>query len=155
MLIFGVGGAISVYGGILHVRAPHPMTDPRVNYIVIAIAAAIEGVSWTFAVKGFYREKGTRSPWQQVRASKDPTTFAVLFEDSAALIGLGIAAGGIYLSERLDQPVYDGVASILIGLLLCAVATVLLRETKNLLIGEAALPSVIDAIRRRTAEIPM
>jgi cation diffusion facilitator family transporter len=149
VLIFGVGGGISIYEGILHVIDPRPAANPTMNYIVIGIAAAFEGISWTFAITGVLRLRGQgRSAWQTVRSSKDPTMVAVVFEDTAALLGLAVAAAGIYLSERLKMPVFDGVASITIGVLLCVVSLVLLRESKDLLVGEAASPAVLATIRR-------
>ncbi|MEZ5317834.1 MAG: cation diffusion facilitator family transporter [Vicinamibacterales bacterium] len=154
MLVFGVGGGISIYEGILHVLRPEPMTHVVANYVVIALAAGFEGASWAVALKGFRRVQAGRSAWQTVRSSKDPTTFAVLFEDSAALIGLAVAAAGIFLADHLRMPVLDGAASIVIGVLLCAVATVLLRETKALLVGEAASPRVIRDVLEAAAADP-
>jgi divalent metal cation (Fe/Co/Zn/Cd) transporter len=96
----------------------------------------------------FRRVKGSRSVWSAIATSKDPTTFVVLLEDSAALIGLSIAAAGIFLAGRFGEPRIDGVASILIGITLCAVALILLRETRGLLLGEAVEPQMLESIRR-------
>lgn len=154
VLIFGIGGGVSIYEGILHVLSPATLREANANYIVIGIAVLAEGSSWLLAMKSFLRAKGRRTTWQAVHTSKDPTTFAVLFEDSAALIGLAVAALGIFLSEHFGMRRLDGAASIAIGLLLFGVAVVLLRESKGLLIGEAAAPAVVDAIRSTAQDDP-
>ncbi|MGE3277660.1 MAG: cation diffusion facilitator family transporter [Vicinamibacterales bacterium] len=151
VLIFGLGGGVSIYEGILHVLEPAPVTDARLNYIVIALAVVFEGIAGGIALKGFLKTKGRESIWATIRSSKDPSSFAVLFEDGAAIAGLLVAAAGIFLSERLEMPELDGAASIVIGVLLCTVATLLLRESKGLLLGEAVKPDVSRAIRA-TAE---
>lgn len=151
VLIFGIGGGVSIYEGILHVLEPAPVSDARLSYIVIALAVVFEAIAWAIALKGFLKTKGSESMWGAIRGSKDPSTFAVLFEDTAAIAGLLVAAAGIYFAERLDMPELDGVASIIIGVTLCVVATLLLRESKGLLLGEAAKPEVARAIRT-TAE---
>jgi cation diffusion facilitator family transporter len=154
VLIFGLGGGVSIYEGILHILEPKAVTDPTINYIVIGLAALFEGIAATIALKGFLAVKGSASAWQTIRTSKDPTTFAVLFEDSAALAGLAVAGLGIFLAHELDMPTLDGVASVVIGLLLCGAATLLLRESKGLLLGEAASPDVVAAVERVVAGDP-
>ncbi|SRR5690606_2901367 len=148
VLIFGVGGGISIYEGILHVLHPTEMGDPTISYIVLGIAVVFEGVVWWVAFKEFRAQARGRGMWQEIKASKDPTTFAVLFEDTAALLGLLFALVGIYLAHRLNMPVLDGVASICIGLLLCVVASLLIIEAKGLLLGESVDPEV-----RRSVEV--
>jgi cation diffusion facilitator family transporter len=148
VLIFAIGAGVSAYEGIMHVLAPEPMETPVVNYIVLAISAVFEGISWTIALREFNQEKGELGYFEAIRKSKDPTTYTVLVEDSVALIGLVMAFLGILAAQLLDDPRLDGVASIAIGLLLGAVAIFLARESKNLLIGEPALPEVREAILR-------
>ena len=114
---------------------------------MLGVAFLLEGASWTVAVRDFARAKGDAGWWQAIRRSKDPTTFTVLFEDSAALAGLAIAALGVWASHAFDRPQLDGLASIAIGGLLGAVATLLAREAKGLLIGEAASPEIVATIR--------
>lgn len=138
LLIFMVGAGVSIYEGISHIANPHPIEDAYLSYIVLGVAAVFEGSSWVYALRKFKGSKPYRDLPQMVIRSKDPPTFIVLLEDSAALIGLTIAAAGIYFSIALNQPWIDGAASILIGIMLGLVATLLAHETKGLLIGEAA-----------------
>lgn len=147
ILIFAVGAGVSIYEGIAHVRAPGVIEDPTINYIVLAIAFALEGTSWAIAVREFNSSRGTQTWWQAIHRSKDPPGFIVLFEDSAALVGLVIAALGVWASGHFNDARLDGVASIAIGLVLAAVAVLLARESKGLLIGEAADPALIAALR--------
>ncbi|MBF7013904.1 cation diffusion facilitator family transporter [Novosphingobium resinovorum] len=147
ILIFAGGAGISIYEGVLHIRDPHPIADPTLSYIVLGIAFLMEGASWAIAAKEFNAGRAGQSWWQAVRRSKDPPGFIVLFEDSAALIGLVIAALGIWASGYFADPRLDGAASVLIGLVLAAVAVVLARESKGLLIGEAADPALIAGLR--------
>lgn len=147
LLIFALGAGISIYEGVVHIRHPEAITKPIINFIVLGLAFIFEGVSWFVAWRGFQRVRGDGSFWHVIRNSKDPTSFMVLFEDSAALIGIVIAAVGTALAVELDAPWIDGTASILIGLVLAAVAIVLARESKNLLIGERADPELQKAIR--------
>jgi cation diffusion facilitator family transporter len=144
--VFALGAGVSIYEGILHIRHPEPITRPAVNYVVLALALVFEGASWRVAFKEFRGEKGEQSFLEAARQSKDPTTFMVLFEDSAAVLGLLIALAGTVAAQLLDRPVLDGVASIAIGILLALVAAFLGRESKGLLIGEPAQPEVTDAI---------
>jgi cation diffusion facilitator family transporter len=147
ILIFAIGAGISVYQGWIHIHDPEPLRDPTINYIVLAVAFLLEGTSWAIAVREFDAGRGELGWWQAVRRSKDPAGFIVLFEDSAALAGLIIAAVGIWLSHATGDARIDGIASIAIGLILAAVAILLAREAKELLIGEAADPALIAAIR--------
>ena len=148
ILIFAIGAGISVYQGWIHIHDPEPLRDPTINYVVLAVAFLLEGTSWAIAVREFDAGRGELGWWQAVRRSKDPAGFIVLFEDSAALAGLIIAAVGIWLSHATGDARIDGGASIAIGLILAAVAILLAREAKELLIGEAADPALIDTIRR-------
>src|SRR5207245_10779865 len=142
ILIFALGAGVSLYQGIRHLVAPVPISSPIVNYVVLGLALVLESGSWGVAIKEFRSTKGKRGYFEAVRQSKDPTMFMVLFEDTAALIGVIIAVVGIAASETFDRPVLDGAASIGIGLLLGVVAMFLAREAKGLLIGEPAASEV-------------
>ncbi len=154
ILIFAVGACISIYEGVRHIQHPEPLSSPTINYVVLAISFLLEGTSWTLAVREFSESKGSEGWWRAIRRSKDPAGFIVLFEDSAALAGLVIAGIGIWASHAFDDPRIDGVASILIGLILGLVAILLARESKGLLIGERADPRVIETIRHIVAAHP-
>ena len=147
LLIFAVGAGVSIYEGIKHVQHPEPMSDPLVNYAVYAISAVFEGISWWFGWSAFKRVRGQRTILSAVHASKDPPSFMVLFEDSAALIGLAIAAIATALSVHFREPWIDGAGSICIGAVLALVAVLLARESKDLLIGERARPELSRSIR--------
>ena len=146
ILIFAVGSGISIYEGILHVVYPVPVERPIINYIVLGLAMIFEGWAWWMALKEFRRLKGNTGYFKAVKEGKDPTVFVVLFEDSAALLGLAVAALGLALGQITGLAVFDGIASILIGCILGGTAVWLAYETKGLLIGEAASPEVVDAI---------
>jgi len=146
LLVFALGAGISIYEGIAHVRHPEPMSNPLVNYIVLGISLLFEGGTWWVALREFRRHKGDLGYFEAFRRSKDPTTFTVLFEDTAAMLGLLIALAGIGAAHALQMPVLDGVASIAIGVVLAISSLLLARETKGLLLGEAAHPHVRDAI---------
>jgi len=152
ILIFGLGAGISFYEGIVNIREPHPITSPLVNFAVLAAAALFELAAWTVAFREFRRVKGAAGYLDAVRRSKDPTVFTVLFEDTAAMLGLAVAAVGIALAVYLDRPWLDGAASIGIGLVLAITAGLLAYECKGLLIGEAADPKVVAGIRRIIGE---
>nr|WP_321457092.1 cation diffusion facilitator family transporter [uncultured Cohaesibacter sp.] len=138
LLIFAVGAGLSLYEGIEKVLHPEPIGDPTINFVVLGLAFCFEGWAWLVALREFRSTKGKRSYIQAVADSKDPTVFTVLFEDSAAMLGLIVAAVGIALSHYLQIPWMDGAASIVIGLILGMTAVLLAFETKSLLIGEAA-----------------
>jgi len=148
VLIFGLGGGVSMYEGVQHIRHPEPMRDPMWNYIVLGMAAVFEGSSFAIALREFFKSTGNQPFWNALHRSKDPTTYTVLAEDSAALAGLLIAAIGIYLSHRFDMPVLDGAASVVIGVLLAGVAVLLIRQSRGLLIGEGVRPETARDIRR-------
>jgi cation diffusion facilitator family transporter len=147
VLIFGLGGGVSFYEGVQHIRNPEPMRDPLWNYIVLGAAAVFEGASFAIALRQFQKEAGDTPFWEALHRSKDPTNYTVLAEDAAALIGLAVAAVGIALSHRLATPELDGVASLVIGVLLAGVAVLLIRESHGLLIGEGIRPETAQAIR--------
>ena len=146
LLMFMIGAGVTFYEGIQHIRNPHEIVDARISYIVLACAAIFEGVSWLIALREFSKSKGSLDYYEAMRQSKDPPTFIVLFEDSAALLGLLIAFIGTFASTQLGMPVLDGVASIGISILLAGTALVLAKESKGLLMGEPANRETRDAI---------
>ena len=148
ILIFAVGAGVALYEGIHHVLSPSPIENPHVNYIVLVLAMVFEGAAWLFAFREFSKVKGHFGYIEAVQRGKDPSMFVVLFEDSAAMLGLLIALLGVSLSQITGNAVYDGVASILIGLILAGTAVWLAIETKGLLIGEGANLEVVNSIRK-------
>lgn len=147
VLIFGIGGGISAYEGVLHILDPEPLRDPFWNYVVLAAAAVFETASLVVGVREFLRENAGQPFWGGLHASKNPLTYTVIAEDSAAVIGLLLAAAGIWSSHRFDMPELEGGASVLIGLLLAGVAVVLILESRGLLIGEGIRPASAAEIR--------
>jgi cation diffusion facilitator family transporter len=154
ILIFAIGAGVSVYEGYLHIVEPEELTDPTINYVVIAVSFALEGSSWWIARREFRESKGDLGWWEAVHQSKDPAGFIVLFEDSAALAGLVIAAVGVWASHAFGDPRIDGYASIAIGGVLGIVAVLLAREAKGLLIGERADPEVSARVREAVEAHP-
>lgn len=148
LLIFALGAGVSVYEGIAHIRHPEPISHPAINYIVLTLAFVFEGASWVVSWRQFKAAKGALGYYEAVRRSKDPPSFMVFFEDSAALAGILIAGLGTFAAAQLRQPLYDGLASILIGVVLGAIALLLARESKSLLIGEHADTELGDSILR-------
>lgn len=153
IMIFGVGAGISIYEGIHSLQDPHVISNPMINYIVLGLAMIFEGFAWFFAWKEFKRTKGNISYYKAVRRQKDPVTFVVLFEDSAAMLGLIVAFLGVYLAQVTAMPFFDGIASIIIGLILGGTAIWLAHETKGLLIGESADIEIVNGIRSMTDEV--
>lgn len=144
--VFSLGGGLSIYHGISALRHPEPLEDPMWNYVVLGVSACFEGYSWNVSRKALNkRRKAGASLWQTVHASKDASVFTVFIEDTAALLGLAIAAAGILLGHMFDNPYFDPAASVLIGLLLVGAAFALARETGALLVGEGI---GTDATRR-------
>ncbi|QND67505.1 cation transporter [Mesorhizobium loti] len=142
LLVFALGAGVSFYEGVVHVMAPEPVANAEVTYIVLGLAFLFEGSSWWVALKEFRKQKGKEGWLQAVQSSKDPSVYTVLFEDSAALLGLIVAFAGILAAELLKMPQLDGAASIGIALILGATAIFLARESKSLLLGEPASPEV-------------
>jgi len=147
ILIFALGGGISIYQGIQHVQHPEPIANALVNYIVLGLALVFEGAAWYFAFREFSRVKGRWGYLEAIQRAKDPSIFVVLFEDSAAMLGLLVAFVGVWLSQTTGILIFDGIASIIIGLILLGTSVWLAYETKGLLIGESANQSVIRGIR--------
>jgi cation diffusion facilitator family transporter len=147
ILIFAVGGGVSLYEGIERLRHPVPVENPGWAYGVLTVAMLFEGYAWSVAYREFRQERAGRTWLRALRASKDPTTFTVLFEDSAAMLGLVVAFFGVYLGDALGNPYFDGAASVVIGVILAAVAVFLAVESKGLLIGEAVDPVVLESVQ--------
>lgn len=148
ILIFAVGAGVSIYGGVQHILDPKPIQNPSINYLVLALAMVFEGAAWYFAFREFSRAKGKWGYIEAVQRGKDPSLFVVLFEDSAAMLGLIVAGLGIFLSQITGILYFDGIASIIIGLILGGTAIWLAYETKGLLIGESANKAVVEEIRK-------
>jgi cation diffusion facilitator family transporter len=151
LLVFALGACVSIAQGIRHALHPEPIENVNVTYVVLGLSFLFDGASWLITLRSLKSKKGYAALLDEIHESKDPPSFIVLFEDSAALIGLALAFIGIYLSQRLELPVLDGVASIAIGLVLALAALALARETKGLLIGEPATQGIIDSIVKLAA----
>ena len=147
ILIFAVGAGVSIYEGIHHILQPAELQNPLVNYIVLGLAIVFEGAAWLFALKAFRKSKGQMGYIEAVQRGKDPSMFVVVFEDSAAILGLIIALAGISLAQWTGNMVFDGIASVIIGMILGFTAVWLAYETKGLLIGESANRRVRRGIR--------
>jgi cation diffusion facilitator family transporter len=154
IVLFGLGGGMSLYEGITHIIDPVPLRDPGWNFLVLGIAFVLEGSSLTIAARRIAREAKASSFWHAVHDSKDPSVVTVLLEDAAAIAGLTTAGIGILLADRLADPRIDGVASVIIGLILAAVAVYLAYECRGLLIGERADPRLIDRLRSLVLDDP-
>ena len=152
ILIFAVGSGVSLYEGIIHIMHPKPISNPMVNYVVLGLAMVFEGVAWFYALKEFTRVKGKRGYIEAVKRSKDPTLFVVLFEDSAAMLGLVVAFLGVWMSQYTGILIFDGLASVIIGVILGGTALWLAYETKGLLIGESADEEIVETIRQLVVE---
>jgi cation diffusion facilitator family transporter len=155
--IFGIGGGMSVYEGISHIRHVAPgaeLGDPLAAYIVLGISLIVEGGSFTVAVRQFLQAKGEAGAWQYIRQAKDPSLYTVVLEDSAAMLGLVFAFLGIFLGHLFQNAYLDGAASIAIGLLLMSVAGILVSRTKGLLLGEGVNPRELAEMKRRVESDP-
>jgi cation diffusion facilitator family transporter len=147
ILIFAVGGGMSIVTGLSHIASGRAAEHTGWNYAVLAIAMVFEGISWYFGFHAFRSERRGRGIVETIHVSKNPATFTVLLEDTAALLGLVFAAGGIFLSEQLGAPWIDGASSVAIGVLLCLVSFVMVFESKGLLVGEGMDKATIDRLR--------
>lgn len=154
LLLFALGACVSAWEGVERLIAPSPIERADLVYVVLGLSALFEGTSWWVSLRAFRRAKGGIGWWDAIRRSKDPPAFLVLFEDSAALIGIAIAAAGTFASDRWGWTRADGVASILIGVVLASTATILARETMDLLIGERADPAIARSIVALAAAEP-
>lgn len=147
LLIFSLGGAVSVYQGIHHIIEPEPMENAWVNLAVLGASAVFEGLSFRVAWREMRSRYPTLAPFAAMRASKDPGVFAVMLEDLAALVGIAIAFAGVSLAVVLENSLYDGIASLAIGMVLILAALFLSRETLSLLTGESASREVLGKAR--------
>lgn len=154
ILIFSVGGGISIYEGVHKLDHPEPLSNPLINYLVLGFAILFESGSTYVAYREFKKTKGTRGYVEALRSSKDPALYTVLLEDLAALLGLVIALIGIALAQLLDMPALDAVTSIVIGAVLIATAGFLCFESKALLIGESATDEIVQGIRAIIGRMP-
>ena len=154
IMIFTVGAGVSIYKGVHHILHPVPIVNPTINYIVLGSALVFEGAAWYFAFTEFTKAKGKWGYFQAVQRGKDPSMFVVLFEDSAAMLGIIVAFLGILLSQITGNPHYDGIASIIIGLILAGTAAWLAYEIKGLLIGESARPEIVKGIKEIAKSYP-
>ena len=148
VVLFTAGGTFAIWEGIEKLRHPHPVQDPIVNYVILAVAIVLEAGSFAVAIKEFRKVAGDRHWWSAITEAKDPVLFTVLFEDSAAMVGLVVALVGLIAAETLGIPALDGAASIVIGLVLIGASILLARETMSLIVGEAAATEVLDDVER-------
>ncbi len=146
VLIFALGGALSIFQGIAHIREPELMKDPTWNYVVLVLSLIFEGTSLFIAVKEFNKTRNGMGWWDAIINSKDPSSFLVVFEDGAAVAGLIIVMILMGLSHSLQIPELDGLASVLVGCLLVFVSFILARESRSLLMGEGIAPETRQRI---------
>ncbi len=154
IFIFALGAGISIYEGVEALHHPVAVKNPAVNYVVLCLAIVFEGFAWAFAFREFNKSRGERGYFEAVTKGKDPTLFVVLFEDSAAMLGLLVALAGIAAAQVTGNLYFDGLASIAIGVILGCTAVWLAYETKGLLIGESANRQVVDGIRHLARDLP-
>jgi cation diffusion facilitator family transporter len=146
ILVFSLGGGMSVYEGISHIQHPEELKDPFWNYIVLVASMCFEGASLIYAVREFNKGRGKLGFWKEVGMSKDPALFAVIYEESAAIAGLLIALTGVFLGHYFNNPLFDALASMLIGVVLIIVAITMVKESKGLLVGESADRAIVTGI---------
>lgn len=146
ILIFGLGGGLSIYQGITHIIHPDELRDPTWNYVVLGFSVIFEGISLGIAWKEFNAVRGTDSWWSAVIKSKNPANFLVLFEDGGAVLGLSIVAICLFIGHEFNLPWMDGFASLLVGLLLVSISMILARESRSLLMGEGIAPETQQKI---------
>jgi cation diffusion facilitator family transporter len=154
ILLFGMGGGVALYEGVTHLIRPKPLENPIWSYAVLLAAMLFEGISWYVAVREIRNSDSRMSLWKSVRRGKDPSVFTVLVEDSAALIGLLVAFFGILLGHTLGNVYMDGIASLVIGIMLAMVALLLVFESKGLLVGEGANRQTVACIQQMAAGDP-
>jgi cation diffusion facilitator family transporter len=154
ILIFGLGAGVAILEGIQKILNPHPLESAWVNYTVLALSLGFEGITWLIALRALRAGKGRRRWLEAIQSSKDPTVFTVLFEDTAALLGLLVAGAGIATAQLFDLLIMDGMASVVIGLLLALTATLLAYESQSLLTGEGVQPEIRVRIRNLAEEEP-
>jgi cation diffusion facilitator family transporter len=154
VLLFGMGGGMAIYQGITHLIRPTPLENPIYAYGVLLFAAIFEGYTWVIALKEVRSRSNGRTVWKMIRDTKDLSVVTVLLEDTAALSGVLVAFLGIFFGHLLNNPYLDGLASLVIGIMLCFVASILILESRNLLLGESADPDVVKGIRALAEKDP-
>lgn len=154
ILIFGLGGGLSIYQGIVHIQKADPLIDPTLNYLVLGFSFIFDGGSFVIAVREFNKTRGSTGFWKAVINSKDPSSFLVLFEDGAAVLGLIIVFVLMLINHAFNMPFLDGVASILVGLLLVFASWILARESRSLLMGEGIAPQTQRRIKNLVESDP-
>ena len=154
IVLFTLGGLYALYEGYHKITDPHPLTSPIVAVAVLLVAGALEGYALRTAVREANRTRGSRDWFAFVRRTRSPELPVILLEDSGALVGLVFALLGVGLSLLTGNGIYDGIASLCIGLLLATIAVLLAREITSLLIGEAALPEQVDKIHAAILKTP-
>jgi cation diffusion facilitator family transporter len=154
LLVFALGAGVSIYEGVRHFRNPEPNRQHLVTYVVLGFAAIFDGYSFVVAIRQFNRIRGDKPLLRAIQRSKDPTTFAVVLEDGAALVGIALAFLGVLTAQLFDNPRFDSVASVGIGLVLALTALLMARECKALLIGESADPELEAAILELVGDDP-
>ncbi len=154
IVIFGIGGGMSIFEGVSRLRTPHDLGPPLWNYVVLGIAIVLEGISFAVALRGMTVDAAGRNLWRQIRDGKDPVAITVFLEDSAALAGLAIALSATAAAQLFHNPALDAWGSIAIGFVLAAVACILVFESRGLLVGESALPEVVAGVRAVAAAEP-
>jgi cation diffusion facilitator family transporter len=147
ILILALGAGISFYQGVTHLQYPVLPSSFTWNYIVLAFSLTFEGVSFLIALRAFRKTKGDGTLWEEIRRSKDPTTFVVLFEDGAAVLGVLVVFACLLTGQLTRNPHWDGIASLGVGLLLTAASALLARESRSLLIGEGISARTERAIK--------
>jgi cation diffusion facilitator family transporter len=154
VLVFSLGAGVSVYEGIIHIAHPEPAVSPVIAYAVLLIAFVLEGWSTLEAYRDFKEAKGELGWFRAIRRSKDPPAFIVLLENGAAIAGIVAAAAGLLLAQLTGNPLFDGAASVVIGIILGITAALLAYESKGLLIGEAANPDLVRSLRDLASSMP-
>ncbi|TVT41494.1 cation transporter [Hymenobacter setariae] len=155
VLIFAIGGGMSFYEGIKHLEHPEPLTDPKWNYIVLGLSVVFEGAAAWLAIRALLEKQAAGSNfWHTLRTSRDPAVFASVLENVAAVAGLLIALLGVYFGHLLNNPLFDGGASIIIGLLLMGVAVLLVSRTKDLLTGEGVDEATTQQVQDLARQTP-
>jgi cation diffusion facilitator family transporter len=154
LLLFTLGAGFAIYEGISRILRPEPLNHVFANYAVLGASAIFEGSTWFIALRAFQKTKAEEGYLEAIQDSKDPPAFLVLLEDSAALVGLAVAAAGLGLSEWWQAPQFDGAASVVIGLMLASIALLAARESKGLLIGERADEEITASIKKLAQEEP-
>lgn len=147
VILFSIGGGISLYEGIMHLQHPAELSDPFWSYIVLAIAFVFEAYAWRVAYKQLNRVKSDTGFFKKLKESKDPAIYVVLVEDSAALLGVVVAFLGIFFGHLLENPYLDAIASVIIGIILAFVAIFLVVESKGLLLGEGVKMSTFNSLK--------